>query len=107
MTIFWVRSTTGIILVLAKKIALPVKKKLFTILWYLWLQKMVGKNKFFPALFWYCCWIRNPRSGIRMDKNKDPGSGVNIPDPQHCLKHVPKIILYPWKGTLVAVIGRY
>ncbi len=33
--------------------------------------------------------IRNPRSGIRdtgygMGKNQDPGSGINIPDPQHC-----------------------
>jgi hypothetical protein len=33
-------------------------------------------------------WIRDPRSGIRdpgsgMGKNQDPGSGINIPDPQH------------------------
>jgi hypothetical protein len=27
--------------------------------------------------------IRDPRSG--MGKNQDPGSGINIPDPQHCL----------------------
>jgi hypothetical protein len=25
--------------------------------------------------------IRDPRSG--MGKNQDPGSGINIPDPQH------------------------
>ncbi len=36
--------------------------------------------------------IRDPRSGIRdpgseMGKNQDPGSEINIPDPQHC-KHV-------------------
>jgi hypothetical protein len=35
--------------------------------------------------------IRDPRSGIRdpgsgMGKNQDPGSGINIPDPQHCEK---------------------
>jgi hypothetical protein len=34
--------------------------------------------------------IWDPRSGIRdpgsgMGKNQDPGSGINIPDPQHCL----------------------
>jgi hypothetical protein len=27
--------------------------------------------------------IRDPGSG--MGKNQDPGSGINIPDPQHCL----------------------
>jgi hypothetical protein len=26
----------------------------------------------------------DPRSG--MDKNQDPGSRINIPDPQHCIK---------------------
>jgi hypothetical protein len=28
--------------------------------------------------------IGDPGSG--MGKNQDPGSGINIPDPQHCLK---------------------
>jgi hypothetical protein len=28
--------------------------------------------------------IRDPGSGI--GKNQDPGSGINIPDPQHCKK---------------------
>jgi hypothetical protein len=33
--------------------------------------------------------IRDPKSEIRdpgsgMGKNQDPGSGINIPDPQHC-----------------------
>jgi hypothetical protein len=27
--------------------------------------------------------IRDPESG--MGKNQDPGSGINIPDPQHCV----------------------
>jgi hypothetical protein len=27
-------------------------------------------------------------SGIRDDKKSDPGSGINIPDPQHCTKLV-------------------
>jgi len=36
--------------------------------------------------------IRDPGSG--MGKNPDPGSGINIPDPQHCknlciFHHVP------------------
>ncbi len=43
---------------------------------------------FFTSLFCCCFWIRDPRSGIRdlgsgMGKNQDPGSGINIPDPQH------------------------
>jgi hypothetical protein len=29
--------------------------------------------------------IRDPGSG--MSKNQDPGSGINIPDPQHCLNY--------------------
>jgi hypothetical protein len=29
--------------------------------------------------------IRDPGSG--MGKNQDPGSGINIPDPQHCLSN--------------------
>jgi hypothetical protein len=29
--------------------------------------------------------IRDPGSG--MGKNQDPGSGINIPDPQHCYKY--------------------
>jgi hypothetical protein len=50
----------------------------------LWLQKKV----FIPL---FCCsfWIRDPGSDIRdlgpgMGKNQDPGSGMFIPDPQHC-----------------------
>jgi hypothetical protein len=45
-------------------------------------------NFFFTSLFCYCFWIRDPGSEIRdpgsgMGKNQDPGSGINIPDPQH------------------------
>ncbi len=29
--------------------------------------------------------IRDPRS--EMGKNPDPGSGINIPDPQHCIRN--------------------
>ncbi len=50
---------------------------------------------FFTYLFCCCFWIRDPGSEIRdpgsgirdpgsgMGKNQDPGSGINIPDPQH------------------------
>jgi hypothetical protein len=34
--------------------------------------------------------IRDPGSG--MGKNPDPGSGINIPDPQHC----------PWGGQEIS-----
>jgi hypothetical protein len=40
---------------------------------------------------WNNCRIWNPGwkkvgSGIRNGKKSDPGSGINIPDPQHCPK---------------------
>jgi hypothetical protein len=43
--------------------------------------------------------IRDPGSGIRdpgsgMGKNLDPGSGINIPDPQHCLRVTFKPSIY-------------
>jgi hypothetical protein len=43
---------------------------------------MFDKNFFFTPLFSTCFWIRDPGSG--MGKNQDPGSGISIPDPQHC-----------------------
>ncbi len=85
MTNFCVKSTI-ILSVLAN--IFFTRSTLSTILWYLWLQKMVGQIRFF-LFFWCCCWIRNPG----MDKNQDPGSGINIPDPQHCLWVVPPLII--------------
>jgi hypothetical protein len=37
--------------------------------------------------------IRDPGSGIRdagsgMGKNQDPGAGINIPDPPHCIEYI-------------------
>jgi hypothetical protein len=41
-------------------------------------RKQIYKKFFLPPhVFW------DPGSG--MGKNPDPGSGINIPDPQHCL----------------------
>jgi hypothetical protein len=43
-------------------------------------------TKFFSPLSFVAVFgsgIRDPRSG--MGKNQDPGSGINIPDPQHCI----------------------
>jgi hypothetical protein len=40
-------------------------------------KKRYDKIFFFTSLFFSCFWIR------------DPGSGINIPDPQHC-KEVPR-----------------
>jgi hypothetical protein len=42
------------------------------------------KSNFFPPLSFVAIFgsgIRDPGSG--MGKNQDPGSGINIPDPQH------------------------
>jgi hypothetical protein len=57
----------------------------------------MATNFFHPSLllrFWdpgYEIWdpgsgIRDPRSG--MGKNQDPGSEINIPDPQHCKNYI-------------------
>ncbi len=55
--------------------------------------------------------IRDPRSGIRgpgsgMGKNQDPGSGINIPDPQHWptvfqIRRISKFMDLPDQDTLV------
>ncbi len=43
-------------------------------------KKRYDKNFFFhPSLL---LLFLDPGSG--MDKNQDPGSGIKIPDPQHC-----------------------
>jgi hypothetical protein len=39
-------------------------------------------NKFFSPLSFVAVF----GSGIRVAKNQDLGSGINIPDPQHCYK---------------------
>jgi hypothetical protein len=52
----------------------------------LWLQKKgMGTNFFTPLSFIavFGSGIRDPGSG--MGKNQGPGSGINIPDPQHWL----------------------
>jgi hypothetical protein len=42
-------------------------------------------NFFHPSLL---LLFLDPGSDIRigLGKNQDPGSGINIPDPQHCLR---------------------
>jgi hypothetical protein len=45
----------------------------------LWLQKKY-ENKFFSPL----SFVPVLGSGSGMDKHQDPGSEINIPDPQHC-----------------------
>jgi hypothetical protein len=49
-------------------------------------RKRYDKKFFFTACPFFCCcfWIRDPGSG--MGKSQDPGSGINIPDPQHCVR---------------------
>jgi hypothetical protein len=48
-------------------------------------KKGLTTNFFSPLSFVavFGSGIRDPGSG--MGKNQDPGSGINIPDPQHCL----------------------
>ncbi len=76
LTTFWVKSSI-----------------ILYILGNLWLQKNVWQKIFFHSSLFYLFLdpgfgIRDPGFGIRdprsgMGKNQDPGSGINIPDPQH------------------------
>jgi hypothetical protein len=43
----------------------------------------VATKKFTTNIFHPSLLFLDPGSG--MDKNQDPGSGINIPDPQHCM----------------------
>jgi hypothetical protein len=45
----------------------------------LWLQKTLGQQIFFPPPL--LVLLLDP--GYGMDKNQDPGSEINSPDPQH------------------------
>jgi hypothetical protein len=47
---------------------------------YLWPQKRKDEKFFPPSSF-------GAVVGSGIDKNQDPGSGINIPDPQHCILH--------------------
>jgi hypothetical protein len=51
-------------------------------------KKGMTTNFFSPLSFVavFGSGIRDPGSG--MGKNQDPGFGLNIPDPQHCLTHM-------------------
>jgi hypothetical protein len=83
MTNVWVKSTK-ILSVLASKNFITSTIKLFKF-YDICGNKNGMTNKNFPLLFWCCCWIRDPGSEIQagMDKNQDPGTEINIPDPQH------------------------
>ncbi len=45
-------------------------------------EKTDLKNNFFTSP----CFLGIRDPGSEMGKNPDPGSGINIPDPQHCIK---------------------
>ncbi len=51
-------------------------------------KKCLTKDLFSPLSFLpvFGSEIRDPGSG--MVKNQDRGSGINIPDPQHWLRHI-------------------
>jgi hypothetical protein len=59
-------------------------------------KECLTKKFFHPSLFYLFLdpgsEIRDPGSG--MGKNQDPGSGINIPDPQHCIKYFKNIPIY-------------
>jgi hypothetical protein len=59
----------------------------------LWIKIQNNNNKSvadpgsgaFSSISFVAVMFLDPRSG--MGKNQDPGSGINIPDPQHCYKY--------------------
>jgi hypothetical protein len=56
-------------------------------MWNLRFQKMVRQKIFFHSSLWLL--FLDPGSeiwdlGSRLGKNQDPGSEINIPEPQHC-----------------------
>jgi hypothetical protein len=47
-------------------------------------KKMFDKKIFFTLSFVAVFGSGIPDPGSGMGKNQDPGSAINIPDPQHC-----------------------
>jgi hypothetical protein len=47
-------------------------------------KKHMTTNSVSPLSFVAVFGSGIPDPGSRMGKNQDPGSGINIPDPQHC-----------------------
>jgi hypothetical protein len=81
VTIFWVK--TSIILGKLGQIfffSLSKIKKIFSFVKFLATKNGLTKKFFHPCLL---LLFLDPGSG--MGKNQDPGSGINIPEPQHCL----------------------
>jgi hypothetical protein len=62
------------------------KKKInYNFVKFMAIKKGMTTNFFSPLSF---VAVLDPGTGIRdseIGKNQDPGSGINIPDPQHCL----------------------
>jgi hypothetical protein len=87
VTIFWVKSSKKFFK-LAKFFSSAVKKwnnlQFCEICGY---KKSYDNKFFFTPLFCCCFWIRDPG----WVKIKDPGSGINIPDPQHWLRNKEKL----------------
>ncbi len=87
VTTFWAKSSI-ILWKLAQIFFFSTSKlKKCTILWNLCLDKRVWHQIFSLLLLFLDpgSEIRDP--GSVMGKNQDPGSGINIPDPQHYLLH--------------------
>jgi hypothetical protein len=55
-------------------------------------KKGITTHFFHPSLLFL---FLDPGSG--MGKNQDPGSGINIPDPQHLLTLTIRMIICLWK----------
>jgi hypothetical protein len=86
VTNFWVKSTISDLP--KNKIFLPIQKYNYLQFYYICgYKKMVEQKMIFsPPLLELLLdpgsEIRDPGTG--RDKNQDPGSRINIPDPQHC-----------------------
>jgi hypothetical protein len=96
MTNFWVKRTKILVFWL-KKCSLPVKNKIIYNFMIFVAAKIGRTKKYFLLIFWCCCWIRDPGSGIWVPESgmyikswsgfRDK-CGVNIPDPQHWFQFI-------------------
>ncbi len=81
VTTFWVKSSELVQIFFLQHLK---NKIIFNFVKFVATNKVWHQIFFTLSLFCCCFWIWDPGSG--MGKNQDPGSGINIQDPQHWMR---------------------